>query len=69
MPPVDERTRFLLAALASRGALVIAVDLAANPRLDDCRRMPFFLIFVLEKTRASTQGHSIDHEVRDVRYG
>ena len=26
----------------------------ANPRLDDCRRMPFFLIFVLEKTRASS---------------
>jgi hypothetical protein len=31
-----------------------AEQVAANPRLDDCRRMPFFLIFVLEKTRASS---------------
>ena len=31
-----------------------ALQVVANPRLDDCRRMPFFLIFVLEKTRASS---------------
>jgi hypothetical protein len=36
---------------ALREPRATAEQVAANPGLDDCRRMPYFLIFQLEKPR------------------